>query len=349
MTSSGFLKKFILELLIVLAVIAGVVIFFDPFYHYHKPVLGMKQILNDKEYQCIGSLRNFDYDALLVGSSVAENFNNRWFEEEYNCTLEKAIRASGTTADLTYYVNEVYQNHDLKHIFYNVDTSALYASPKTTFRTSGQPMYLYDHNPLTDIRYWWNKDVLLKKIPYQLVYSYVADYDEGESYNWAKWKSFGVDQVKRAYTPSETIEEMRKSDSDLELLTANLEMLTALVENHLETEFTFYFPPYSLVWWDEAYRTGNLERNLYGQEQTIKALLSFPNVKVYYFCDDADTILNLDNYMDTLHFSEEITYQIFEDLGNPEYELTLDNLDDHMENMREIVDQIEQEEISKYY
>ena len=43
-----------------------------PVFHYHKPWFGLKAVLTDKEYQCIGSLRNFDYDSLIVGSSVAE-------------------------------------------------------------------------------------------------------------------------------------------------------------------------------------------------------------------------------------------------------------------------------------
>ena len=63
--SKNFIKRFFIATLAVLLAIAGTVFFFDPFYHYHKPWCGLKAVLNDKEYQCVGTLRNFDYDALI--------------------------------------------------------------------------------------------------------------------------------------------------------------------------------------------------------------------------------------------------------------------------------------------
>ena len=76
MTSQNFIKRLCITVLALIVLIGGVVYVFDPFYHYHKPWLGLKAVLNDKEYQCIGTLRNFDYDALIVGSSVMENNDN---------------------------------------------------------------------------------------------------------------------------------------------------------------------------------------------------------------------------------------------------------------------------------
>ena len=65
-----FLKSFALFSFAFLFLIAAAVALFDPFYHYHAPLFGLKKVLNDKEYQCIGSLRHFSYDSLLVGSSA---------------------------------------------------------------------------------------------------------------------------------------------------------------------------------------------------------------------------------------------------------------------------------------
>ena len=73
MISSG-----ILLLLCVLAVVI-----FDPFFQYHKPLFGLKAVLTDKEYQCTGSLKTFDYDSVIAGSSVAENYNNGWFDQGF--------------------------------------------------------------------------------------------------------------------------------------------------------------------------------------------------------------------------------------------------------------------------
>ena len=100
--ASNFIKKLILCIITVLILIAAVVFALDPFYHYHKPWFGLKAVLHDKEYQCVGTLRNFDYDTLLVGSSVMENNNNAWYDEAFGGTSIKAIRSYGATADLCY-------------------------------------------------------------------------------------------------------------------------------------------------------------------------------------------------------------------------------------------------------
>ena len=51
--SKNFIKRLAIAVLVLLAFVGGTVFVFDPFYHYHKPWLGMKAVLNDKEYQCV--------------------------------------------------------------------------------------------------------------------------------------------------------------------------------------------------------------------------------------------------------------------------------------------------------
>ena len=119
----NFIKRTGIIVLIVLVIIGSTVFLFDPFFHYHKPWFGLKAVLNDKEYQCVGTLRNFDYDALLVGSSVMENNDNSWYDEAFGVTSIKAIRSYGATADLCYLMDVAYENHDIKRVFYNIDPS----------------------------------------------------------------------------------------------------------------------------------------------------------------------------------------------------------------------------------
>ena len=76
-----FLKNFTITAAILFIAAAALVLFFDPFFHYHGPVAPLKAVLTKKEYQSIGTIRNFNYDSLLVGSSTAENFNMKPLEQ----------------------------------------------------------------------------------------------------------------------------------------------------------------------------------------------------------------------------------------------------------------------------
>lgn len=346
-TDRKFIHSFFIRTLFLLAAVIAVVVVFDPFYQYHRPLPGLKAVLTDKEYQCIGTLRTFDYDALIVGSSVCENYNNHWFDEGFSCTAIKAIRSYGATADLCYLLDQAYENHDLKYVFYNIDPSSLSADTEPTYESTGCPMYLYDRNFLNDYPYLLNKDVLMNKLPHMLAYSLIGDYDEGDSYNWAQWKYFGADLATGMYARKPTISEMQPETMNEEALEKNIALLTSMAETHPETTFKFFFSPYSMLWWDNAYRTGERDAVIYNEKQAVKALLAYDNVEIYYYQDAKEIITNLDLYMDMIHFSKDINYWIYDKLAKGEDRLTAENYEERLEGMRILSQEIVETEIQR--
>ena len=342
-----FIRSFFIRTLILLAVVIGAVILFDPFYQYHKPLPGLKAVLTDKEYQCVGTLRNFDYNALIVGSSVCENYNNGWFDQGFDCRTIKAIRSYGATADLKTLLDIAYEEHTLDYVFYNIDPSSLSADAKPTFVSTGCPMYLYDRNHWNDYPYVLNKDVLMAKLPYMLAYSFIGDYDEGDSYNWAQWKYFGADLATGMYARKPTIAEMQPEDMNEEVLAENIALLTELVESHPETSFKFFFSPYSMLWWDNAYRTGERDAVIYNEKQAVKTLLAYENVEIYYYQDAREIITNLDNYMDMIHFSKDINYWVYDQIARGEGQLTMSNYEEKLESMRTLSQELVETEIQR--
>lgn len=329
-----FLKCFIIASVSLLLLCMGLVILFDPFYQYHKPLPGLKAVLADKEYQCIGTLKTFDYDSLIVGSSVSENYNNHWFDEGFDCTSIKAIRSYGATADLCYLLDVAFAHQDIQYVFYNLDPSALSADPVPTYESTGCPMYLYDDNHFNDIEYLLNKDVLFEKIPYMLANSFIGDYDEGLSYNWAQWKSFSEDMLLSQYIRRPSIQEMKPADYYQHNLDANLALLTEQITSHPETDFKIFIPPYSMLWWDSMYRTGETETYLYNMEHAMEELLTYDNVELYFFLNDREIVTNLNNYMDLLHFSQDINKYIYECLAADNHRITADNYKDVIADTR---------------
>ena len=348
-TPKAFIKKILIGIIALLLAVALVVVIFDPFYHYHGPLFGMTPVLTEKEYQCVGTLRNFEYQGLIVGSSVAENNNNSWYEKDFGCeTVIKAIRSYGATADLCYLLDVAFEEHSPEYVFYSIDTTSLSASPEPTYETTGSPTYLYDKNPFNDYTYLWNKDVLFKKIPYMMVQSVFAHYDDNLSYNWEAGKDFSEAGMLSHYARSSTIAEMKKEDEYAENLAANIELLTTQVANHPETNFKFFFPAYSILFWDNAYRQGDSDAYLYNEKTAIKALLEYDNVEVYYFKNNEEITSNLNNYMDTLHFTSEINHFMEQQMAAGESRVTKENVDILFESMHEYVDKIENELLIYY-
>ncbi len=67
-------KKCITALFILL--IGSVILFWiiDPYFHFHKPFSFVSYRLYDERYINDGISRHFDYDAIITGMSMAQNF-----------------------------------------------------------------------------------------------------------------------------------------------------------------------------------------------------------------------------------------------------------------------------------
>ena len=65
---------FIALVVLVLAMVAGLTALVDPYFLFHKPISGISYQMDNERYQNYGIARTFDYDAVIVGTSMSENF-----------------------------------------------------------------------------------------------------------------------------------------------------------------------------------------------------------------------------------------------------------------------------------
>ncbi len=182
-----------------LLLVAGITVLFDPFYQYHGPLPGMKEVLFERESQVIGSIRHFSYDSVLLGSSVVENCDSSYLDNAYGIKTLKVVKGSGSTADLMYYLEKAHEKQDIKRVFYGLDLFALKMPCEVTVVSQYSPNYLYTETILDDGAYLFNKDVLLKKIPLMLAYSFADKNTGGHAYDWSEDKTFGPAKAMEAY------------------------------------------------------------------------------------------------------------------------------------------------------
>lgn len=344
---------------------AAIVVVFDPFYQYHEPWFGLNAVLNDRDNQVVGTIRTFDYDSVLLGSSVAENYDSSFLDASFDCTTLKVIRASGSTADLLYYLDKAHRRQELKNVFWSMDIFALTASPQITLTSKNTPHYLHTDTVLDDWPYLWNKEILCETIPQMLAFSRMGMNTQGQAYNWARGKNFSAEGAMRAYdkpkeenvfyaaedsvdTSAEEVEDAFSMDEQ-QNLTENLSMIEEELSMHPDTSYTIIFPPYSMMWWDCGYVNGVLETYFEVLEQTIPVLLTHDNAKVYFFASDRDVICNLDNYMDMIHYSPDINQYMLEEIVQDGHRVSEANWEEVLADMKNTCEYIIDEGIYNYY
>lgn len=345
MNKKIFLRKLVLSILVVTVLTAGIVFVFDPFFHYHKPIRPLKAVLTQAEYQVIGTLRTFDYDSLIVGSSMAENYNNRWFDETFDCTAIKAVKPGANTSDLVYLLEAAFEEKEIKNIFYTLDISALTTTIQEHYVNEGMPLYLYNKNPFDDVKYLFNKHVIFEDIPYMIANSFLGDYDEGNSYNWAKYKEFNT----LIYEPIEEKQPEKTQDEYGKYVDFNINKLESMVKYHPETKFIFMVPPYSTLWWHDAYMCGDLEQDFYALDQAFTRLLQYENVEIHYFQNMEEIISDLTLYIDLIHYHPDVNKTLVNLIPTNEYKVNLENKDAVLENMKLLVDKCINEYAKEYF
>ncbi len=346
-----------------IAVLLAVFVF-DPFYQYHDPLPGMKSVLYDRDNQVIGTVRNFSYDTVLLGSSLAENFDSGYIDGQFQARTVKMIRSNGSAADLLYFMGKAHEKQEIKQVFWCMDIYALEADTKVTLTRDELPnFYLYTESILDDSSYLFNKEILLEKIPKMLHDDQYDIHTGGHAYDWSGDMEFSAKRAMSAYLKpaSPTLEERRKDaaslkerdagtdPSDVPFLKENLDMVLKEIKSHPDTVYTIFFPPHSMLWWDGSYVSGEAEKHFAVLQYALPALLSCENVEIYYFQDEKEIICNLDNYMDRVHYSAEINQYMLECIAEGKNRVTKENVEEILSSMQDLYAYIITEGIYRYY
>ncbi|MDD3368812.1 MAG: hypothetical protein PHP50_08025 [Lachnospiraceae bacterium] len=330
-----WLKIFIGIVLAGLIACISVVVYIDPFFQYHAPLSGFPYVVDNQLSQNPGMARNMDYDSVILGSSMTINFNTGWFNQAFDCNTIKLSYNGAYPKDISNIMEQVDgSGHTLKNVFWGIDEASYSGGINETKYPI--PEYLYDTNPLNDVGYWINKDVLLDYILKPLV-DPASKTDLAEVY--ANWPYFGYSKwvVMQTYQSPDKPEESMDFDAYLEDITENMDAnICPVIEKHPDTEFYIFFPPYSILYWYNYYKTEQISATISKYELLMERFLAYDNVHLFCFTDQEDIITNLENYTDYEHYSRDISLWITDAMETGNCEVTKENYKEilqHMENL----------------
>lgn len=307
----------ILTLALLIGSIAGIigsVVIIDPFEIYHQATAFIPPITNGTQiYSNAGIAKQYEYDSIIIGSSMTENFLPSQFDALLGGRFVKLPVNAGSPYNHKQMMDMAFATHDVKRVFYGIDVelmSYFYTTPKCEM-----PDYLYDDDLLNDIHYWFNHSVLLEYIPQCLATWGQRDDDLRDTmYTWGDLYTYGPEAALAGITiTTDTVaQDAPQEDPQLDQQTRlNVEHnIVSFITAHPDTEFIFFFPPYSIAHWYDFYARGSLQSQLTQKEAIVKALLPYDNVQIYDFQARTDWICDLDNYIDATHYGPWINEQI---------------------------------------
>ncbi|MBD5528089.1 MAG: hypothetical protein HDR02_06700 [Lachnospiraceae bacterium] len=325
--------------LAILIMLAGVTILVDPFLHYHRGQDFLEYPLKDERYQNDGIVRHYEYDSIITGTSMCQNFKCSEFDELWEAASVKIANSGASYHESCENIRRALShNANVKNVLCSLDGNRLnYSAFQDEYE--GYPVYLYDNNPFNDVNYLLNKDVVPKTIA---VLNYTRSGQKtttmDEYGNWNQYKSFGTASVLASFDLiEEREEEWRLTEEDIERIQENVnENFVKLAKQYPDTTFYLFFPPYSICYWEALVRTKQLNAQLEAQKMGVEMLLSADNIQVFDFSYRIDITENLDNYTDTMHYGEWVNSEILQMMAEGEGELTYENLEEYYNTLYEL-------------
>lgn len=330
--------------------VAAVVFCVDPFYHYHNAWFGLPVILDNAVYQTAGAAKNLEYDSLIIGTSMTENFHASWFDELGWNTL-KLSYSGARTDDYKAILEQVYgRGESPDNIVMDMNTYQLTVPAQTAFVT--RPEYLYDGKIVTDVSYIYNYDVLIETAKRVADSLHGRESNLDEAYVWEDEVYFGRQKVLEGaaetrrmlmsyeHEPADLSEMLRCCDE-------NLANILPFIEAHPETQFHIYYPPYSILYWEQEMLNDDLAEMLEVFRHSMQRFMEYDNVKLYYFQNETEIIADLDNYRDVTHHRPEYNRYIFECIRDGRNLVTEENLQLYIDSMYEFAENFDYDDLWK--
>ena len=310
------------------------VIVVDPYFHYHAPLESVAYVIDEERYVNYGIIKNFEYDAMITGTSLTENFKTSEFDLLFGVHSIKVLLSGAKYAEIAAQMKTAIEcNDNLTAILYGINCDTL-MDDKDEQAYEEYPTYLYDTNIFNDYRYIFSGQALKRagrNVARRFFGRKTTSFDAYA--NWNDKFTFSRETVLASYERADTKEPEDFLDEKGKIrVKENVKQNIAdIVKLNKDVTFYLFLAPNSIVWWDSLSQAGELLKYLEAEKILLYALLECENVKVFSFYNKYDLICNLDNYKDTIHYSEDINSQILKWIKNGEYQITKENIEEYIE------------------
>lgn len=326
-----------------LVVVAMQVIRVDPFFHYHQPDTdNYYYILNNERSQNDGIIKHFDYDAIITGTSMTQNFKTTEMDEIFGTNSIKIPYSGASYKEINdSLIVALKHNKNLKTIIRGLDINRFLQDKNIMRLDLGEyPTYLYDNNIFNDVQYIFNREVIFNRTYPMMLANDSDDFEGGitsfDAYsNWMARYTFGINAV---YPPPDRItvqnpgEPVHLTEEEKSIVLGTVQQnITSLAIEYPNVTFYYFFPPYNAAWWKGLVDNGSIYKQIEAEEIVIEQILECDNIRLFSFNNLTNITTDLNNYKDGTHYGEWINSLMLRYMHDDKCRLTNANYKEYLD------------------
>jgi hypothetical protein len=331
------IKLFILVTIIFLVTISSINFIIDPFQQYRQATFH-KTIFMKGFYLNSGLIKNYNYNSVIIGSSMTQNFiidevNNKL---KYNNVIKLPI-SGGNIIEHCTILNSAIKSGKVENVLFGLDIFSLKNA------TNRLPTYLYDYDILNDYLYLTSIDTLKRSILYPFLHYTISKTHIKLNYNkMFQWQhnfnesDFNSTKVLSLFSNNDIdLDENVNQEQLIKERIYNVsKYLIPLIKNNPNINFTFFYPPYSILTYKQIEASNTLDNFISTKKQIFKIMSKYKNIKIYDFQSVEYITHNLNNYKDVTHYHQKINTWMLEQIYNNNYLVNKNNINEYSEKLK---------------
>jgi hypothetical protein len=340
--ATRFVRRTLLAALAVLGSIAAFNYAVDPFQQYrigkdHRYFPALQRYINP------GLAKNADYELMVTGSSMMENFSNAAIGRACNARAINLAFSAISGYEERLIADTAIAAGKAKRVVMSLDYNSFSGPPDEPLAgIKAPPLYLFDRQPFNDVYYLLNRNVLAHSAihAFGLEPTFARhNKNADQPWHWANEYQFSAASTTLRIDPDNINRDFKQPARDLNRMQANFEAnIARLAERHPNVEFNFVYPPYSaLVWADFAQRK-QVDVTLAFKSYVFDRVGRLPNVRVYDFQADTSLVTDLSRYKDIYHYDPAANQMMIEAVcgDSRSHRVTADNVKEINERLRRL-------------
>lgn len=343
-----WLTAFFVSILSVLLIMAMFVYAYDPFCYYRIPE--NRLIVNNYRFLNAGIAKNADYDTVILGSSMTQNFNMDSFRLKLGMNPVKLTVGNMSVKGMELTHNLADNIGKAENIFVCIDLPSLNKAEDglETYAT-----YLYNDTPYDDYKYLLGYETWTRLLPLNIAFnaahnigiklpSFYACENIDNIGEWDSSATYSAEQVKKDYLSNNTGLSKPDTAGVYERMRVNSDRIIDIVCSDNTKNVTLFFPPYSALYWADLMEKGLFEEYMLIKEYIVSKTENMPHITVYDF-QPMETISDLNNYKDITHYSAVINEIMVDCFANQSYQVDSQNISASITNLKQVVDAFKKE------
>ena len=331
-------KKWVFSILFLLSfsilAFALLMFFTDPLLQYGVEKNLFSYYEYNEMYSNPGIAKNYTYDTVLVGTSMIQNTDVDECDELLNCNMVRLPYSGGTTYNMKTILDVCFSSgNEIKQVFWELDQFQILGS--STEPRYPLPEYLYNTTYKDDLSYLLNLDIFYHHTVNNILCTLQGKESSAERRGNTFLGDFSKEALLNNYSRPNISDAILSFSAYKQSVDANLNRnILPLVRENPDTTFTFFFVPFSVLYWDSDLRNGKFDAVMDATLYAIQALLEYQNVEVYFYQDRWEIATNLDNYKDISHYGPWINSYMIKAISQGDGRMTSETCKETIDSMR---------------